>query len=131
VLAGHRIEFLGFHLVGMETLVLRGGIEMAGSSRRDQLDFIAHAERSLNLDALGAQIGNDHVHAALFDGAQAAGRHAQADESPFGFEPKSVGVQIGQKSPTLAIIRVGNRITRFRAFTRDLADSRHGVNLWT
>src|SRR5882757_5166800 len=81
----------------------------------------------LDLDAFGAEVGYDHVHAALFDGAQAARRHPQADESLLGFQPKSMGMQIGQESATLAIVRVGNRITRFRAFARDLADSRHGV----
>jgi hypothetical protein len=39
-------------------------------------------------------------------------------------------VQIRQKAAPFAIVRVGNRITRFRALTRDLADSRHGVNPW-
>jgi hypothetical protein len=115
----------------MKPLVLRGGVVVTGARRRNQLDFIAHAIRSLNLDALGAEVGNDHVHTALFDGTQAARRHPQADESLFGFEPKSVGVQIGQKPATLAIVRMGYRITRFRALTRDLANSRHGVNLWT
>jgi hypothetical protein len=129
VFARHRIEFIGFHLIRMQTLVLRGRVEMPGSGRRDQLDFIAHTESSLNLDALGAEVGNDHVDAALFDGAQAARGHAQAHESFLGFQPKSVGMQIRQKTPTLAIVRMGNGVTRFRAFTRDLADSRHGVNL--
>jgi hypothetical protein len=40
-------------------------------------------------------------------------------------------MQIRQKTAPLAIVRVGDRITRFWAFARDLADSRHGVNLWT
>jgi hypothetical protein len=84
---------------------------------------------SLNLDALGAQIRNHHVHTALLDGAQAASRHPQAQEALFRFRPEAVSVQIRQKTAPLAIVRVGNRITRFWAFTRDLADSRHGVNL--
>src|SRR6267378_2987747 len=87
--------------------------------------------RSLNLDALGAQISNHHVHAALLDGAQAASRHAQAEEALFRFRPEAVSMQIRQKAAPLAIVCVGNRITRFWAFTRDLADSRHGVNLCT
>jgi hypothetical protein len=41
-----------------------------------------------------------------------------------------MGVQIRQKAAPRAIIRMRNRITRFGAFARDLADSRHGVNLW-
>jgi len=84
---------------------------------------------SLNLDALGAQIRNHHVHAAFLDGAQAASRHAQAQEALLRFRPEAVSMQIRQKAAPLAIVRVGNRITRFWAFARDLADSRHGVNL--
>src|SRR5665213_3293425 len=42
-----------------------------------------------------------------------------------------MSMQIRQKSAPFAIIRMGNRVTRFGAFARDLADSRHGVNLWT
>jgi hypothetical protein len=80
----------------------------------------------LNLDALGSQVCDHNVYAALFNGAQTAGADAQADETLLGFEPKSVAMQIGQKAAALAIVRVRNRITRFRAFTRDLANSRHG-----
>jgi hypothetical protein len=86
---------------------------------------------SLNLDALGAKIGDDYVHAALFDGAQATRGHTQAHEALLGLEPEPVGMQIRQKAAALAIIRMGNRVTRFWAFSRDLADSRHGVNLRT
>src|SRR6266481_7288880 len=114
VLARHGIEFLGFHLVRMQPLVLRGGIEMPGAGRRDQLDFIAHSRRSLNFDALGAEVGDDHVHTAFFDGAQAACRHPQADEALLGLQPKSMSVQIGQKSATLAIVRMRYRIPCFR-----------------
>src|ERR1700693_5461716 len=87
--------------------------------------ILSRMSRSLNLDALGAQIRNHHVHAALLDGAQAAGRHAQAQEALFRFGPEAVSMQIRQKAAALAIVRVGNRITRFGAFARDLADSRH------
>ena len=79
----------------------------------------------LNLDALGSQIRDHDIHAALFDGAQTASAHAQADETLLGFRPKSVAMQIRQKAAALAIVRVRNRITRFGPFTRDLANSRH------
>src|SRR5882672_3713901 len=82
--------------------------------------------RSLNLDALGAQIGNHLVHPALLDGAQAASRDPQAQEAPFAFRPEAVSMQIRQETAALAIIRVGHRVTGFRGFARDLADSRHG-----
>jgi hypothetical protein len=35
-------------------------------------------------------------------------------------------MQIGQKAAALAIVRMRNRVTRFGAFARDLANSRHG-----
>jgi hypothetical protein len=80
----------------------------------------------LNLDAFGSQVCDHDVHSALLNGAQTASAHAQADETLFGFQPKSVAMQIGQKAASLAIVRVRNRITRFGAFARDLANSRHG-----
>jgi hypothetical protein len=80
----------------------------------------------LNLDALGSQIGDHYVDTALFDGAQATGAHSQADEPLLGLQPESVGMQVGKKAAALAIIRVRNRISRFGAFARDLANSRHG-----
>ena len=80
----------------------------------------------LNLDALGSQVRDHYVDAALLDGAQTASRYPQADEALLGFRPKSVAMQIGQKAAALAIVRMRNRVTRFGAFARDLANSRHG-----
>jgi hypothetical protein len=37
-----------------------------------------------------------------------------------------VAMQIRQKAAALAIVGMRNRITRFGAFARDLANSRHG-----
>jgi hypothetical protein len=115
----------------MQPLVLGGRIEMTGTGGRHQLDFIAHFRPFLNFDALGTEVGDDHVDTTLFNGAQAASRDPQTHEALFGFEPKSVRVQIGQEAAALAIIRMRNRVPRFRALARDLANSRHGVNLWT
>jgi hypothetical protein len=80
----------------------------------------------LNLDALGSQVRDHDVDAALLNRAQTASAHAQADETLLGFRPKSVAMQIGQKAAALAIVRMRNRVTRFGAFARDLANSRHG-----
>ena len=80
----------------------------------------------LNLDALGSQVRDHYVDAALLYGAQTASRYPQADEALLGFRPKSVAMQIGQKAAALAIVRMRNRVTRFGAFARDLANSRHG-----
>src|SRR5271166_107863 len=129
VLAHDRIVFLGLHLVGMQTLGLRRRVIVPGAGRRDQFDFIAHERVSpwslcpLNFDALGAQIRNDHVDAALFDRTQAARRDTQAHETLLGLQPKAMRVQIRQEAAPLAIVCMRNRISRFRALTRDLADS--------
>jgi hypothetical protein len=40
-----------------------------------------------------------------------------------------MGMEIRQKAATLAIVRMGHRVTGFRAFARDLADSRHDLDL--
>src|SRR4051812_48728596 len=42
VLADLGVEFLHFHLVRMEALVLRRRVVVARASRRDQFDFFAH-----------------------------------------------------------------------------------------
>jgi hypothetical protein len=127
VLAHYRIEFLGFQFVRMQPLVLRGCVVVTGAGRRYQFDFVAH-DGSLNLDAFGAQIRNHDVHAALLDGAQTAGGYAQAQKALLHFGPEAVSMQIRQKAAPLAIVRMGNRITRFRTLARDLADSRHVAN---
>jgi hypothetical protein len=44
VLAHDRIEFLGFHLVGMQPLVLGRRVVVAGARRGDQFDLVAHDE---------------------------------------------------------------------------------------
>jgi len=80
----------------------------------------------LNLDALGSQVRDHDVHAALLNGAQTPSADPQADETLLGLQPKSVAMQIGQKAAALAIVSMRNCITRFGAFARDLANSRHG-----
>jgi hypothetical protein len=125
VLADHRIEFLRLQLVRVQALILGGRVVMTGARGRNQFDLVAH-NSPLNLDALGSQVRDHNLNAALFDRAQAAGRNAQADKTLFGFQPEPVAMQIGQKAAPLAIVRVRNRITRFGAFARDLANSRHG-----
>src|ERR1700682_2259977 len=42
VLAHHRIELAYFHLVRMQPLVFHRDIEMTGSGRRQQFDFLTH-----------------------------------------------------------------------------------------
>jgi hypothetical protein len=126
VLAHHGIEFLRLELVRVQALVLGGRVVMTCAGGRNQLDLVAHVPAPLNLDALGSQVRNHDVHAAFLNRAQTAGAHAKADEPLLGLRPKSVAMQIWQKAAALAIVRVRNRVTRFGAFARDLANSRHG-----
>src|ERR1700691_1957576 len=82
-----------------------------------------------DLHALAAQVRNHYIDATLLDGAQSARRHAQADPALFAFQPEAVRMQIRQKAAALSVVRVGNRVSGFRALARDLADSRHDVTL--
>src|SRR5580704_1692113 len=125
VLAHHGIEFLRLELVRMQALIFGGRVVVTGAGGGNQFDLVAH-DGPLNLDAFGSQIRDHHVHAALLNGPQSAGGYAQAYETLLGFRPKSVAMQIGQKAAALAIVRMRNRVTRFGAFARDLANSRHG-----
>ena len=58
-----------------------------------------------------------------------AGRDSQAHEALFALQPESMRMQIRQEAAALAIVRMGHRVTGFRAFARDLADSRHDLDL--
>jgi len=58
---------------------------------------------SLNLDALGPQIRDDDVDAALLDRAQAARGHAQAHEALLGFQPESGLCKLGRKRRRLRL----------------------------
>jgi hypothetical protein len=47
VLAHERVVLLHFQLIGMEALVLRGDVEVAGPGGRQQFDLFAHSYSSL------------------------------------------------------------------------------------
>src|SRR5688572_22404025 len=108
VLAGLRVELAHFHLVRMQTLVLGRGVEVAGAGGGHELDLFAHglAPTRSDRDAFGAQFGNDDLDALLFDGAQAAGRHAQADEAALALDPETLHVQVGQEAATTLVVGV-------------------------
>jgi hypothetical protein len=44
VLAHHGIEFLRLELVGMQTLIFGGRVEVTGAGGRNQFDFVAHVQ---------------------------------------------------------------------------------------
>jgi hypothetical protein len=56
VLPNFGVKLLDLHLVGMQALVLRRRVEVAGASSRNQFDLFAHerSPRALELHALGA-----------------------------------------------------------------------------
>jgi hypothetical protein len=122
VLAHDRIVFLDVHLVGMQALVLRGHVEMAGASGRQQFHFLAHG---LNLLTFGTHVGEDGVDAVLFDGAQATRGNTQGNPTALGFDPEALGVQIRQEAAALLVIGVGNAIADSNALARDFADAAH------
>src|SRR4249919_890079 len=84
---------------------------------------------SSDLDALGAQLRNYHVHAALLDRAQPAGGYLETHEALLTLQPESLHVQVGEKTASLAIVRMRDRITDDRALAGDLTDSGHGCCL--
>src|SRR6187401_3222087 len=120
VLTYDRIVFLDVHLVGMQALVLRGHVEMAGAGGRQQFHFFAHG---LNLLALGAEVRDHGVDAVLLDGAQAARGDAQADPATLTLEPEALSVQIRQEAATLLVVGVGNAVADSNALARDFADA--------
>src|SRR5689334_11765028 len=77
--------------------------------------------------ALSAQFGNHFVHALLLDGAQAARRYSQTDETALGLQPEPLNMEVGQETATAPVVRVRHAIAGERPFAGDLADSGHGA----
>ena len=73
MLADFRIVLLDLHLSGHGLFVLGRRIEVAGTSRRLELDFFTHGCSSLSDFAAGAQISEHHIDTVLVDGAQTGG----------------------------------------------------------
>src|ERR1700722_6235091 len=128
VLAHERVELAHFHLVRMQALVLHRAVEMTGTGRREQFDFLAHGRPPLisDLDAAIAHSGQHRLQALLLDRAHGVGRDAQCHPARLALEPEALRVQIGQKTPTRAIVRMRDGIAAGGAFARDLTDARHG-----
>src|SRR5580658_2150958 len=83
----------------------------------------------LQLLALLAHLGNDHVDALLLDGPQAVRGHAQRHPALFRLEPETLVVQVRQEAATAAVVRVRDSIARGGALASDLADAGHKLNL--
>src|SRR5688572_8177197 len=85
--------------------------------------------RSLDVLALGAQLGDDLLDALLVDDPQALPRDAQPNEALLVLEPETLRVQIRQEAALRLVVRVGNLVPDHRPFAGDLADPGHGVIL--
>src|SRR5688500_12414560 len=74
----------------------------------------------------GAQFLDHGFEAARLNGAQAAGRELQRHPPAFALQPETLRVQVRQEAAALLDVRVGDLVSGPGAFSRDLADSRHG-----
>src|ERR1700693_5961778 len=87
--------------------------------------MVAPVWLALELVALGAQLGDDLVDAALLDGAHAAGGQPQRHPALFRLDPEALRVQVRQKAPARLIVGVGDSIPHGRLLASDLANAGH------
>jgi hypothetical protein len=106
VLAGNRVELLDFHFLRHCSFVFGRGIKVTGAFGRDQFDFIAHFLFSLHFMTAAAQVGKNRVDAFFVDDPHTFGRNSQAYPAVFAFDPKSVMLQIRQKTAVGFIVRM-------------------------
>jgi hypothetical protein len=125
VLANHRIEFFHFQLLRGRALVLGRRVKVPGSGGGNQFDLIAHDNILLYLGALGAQLSENDIDASLVDDPHTVRRHAQADETPFAFDPEPMYVQVWQEPTAGLVIRMRNIVSSDGTFSRHLTDSGH------
>lgn len=128
MLANDRIEFHDFHLVRHGSFVFTGGVEMASTCSRNELDFVSHIN-TLNLLTSGSNVSDDLFDALLVDDSHTLCRYTQLHESILTFQPESVIVNIGQKAPARLIMRVGYVISTHRSFTGHLTLLGHATFL--
>jgi len=112
VFANGRVVLLGFHLLGMQTLVLCHGVVMAATSTGDEFDFVTHISilRRLNALTIGTQVNENFLDTVLVDDAKALVRDAQTYETLLGFDPKTLVLQVRQEATTSFIMCVRNVI---------------------
>jgi hypothetical protein len=124
MLADLGIELFDFHLARLIPFVLGGGVEMSSAGAGDEFDFITHGSVPLCSDffAAGAQVGEDRVYALLVDDAHAFGRETQTHPAILTFDPEPVGVQVGEKTASGFVVRMGNVVSRYRALAGYLTD---------
>jgi hypothetical protein len=125
VFANHGIVFFNFHFVRHVALVLGRSIEMASVSAGNEFNFITHGFAPLDLFTAATHVCQDGFDTFLVDDAHALAADAQTDPALFGFDPETMGVQIGQKTPPGFVMSVRYIIPAHWAFTGNLTYSRH------
>src|ERR1700744_5233192 len=85
--------------------------------------------RLLDLLALFAQLGDDHVDALLLDGAQSMRGHAQRHPALLRLQPETLAVPVRQEPAATFVVRVRDAIARSGALASDFADAGHRLNL--
>jgi hypothetical protein len=119
VLASDRIKFLDREFFAHRFLVLGRRVEMTSAGRRFEFDFFTH-DLSPRLDnATGTKIGEHDVNAVFVDQTDCRGRHTQADEAVFAFDPKAAALQIRQEAALGFIVSVRNIVSHHRPFAGD------------
>lgn len=82
----------------------------------------------LELDAAGAELGNNRLDATLVDDPQTVVAQPQANKSFLTPEPEPLGLQVWQRPLFGADVRVGDVHARLWAFSCNLANFRHNAS---
>jgi hypothetical protein len=106
VLARNRVVLFHFELVRRSSLVLVRGIEMACTSGRIHSDLVSHGNSPLNLFTASANICQHLLNATLVDDTHAFAGYTQRYKPFLFLQPKPVLMQVGQKTPACAVLRV-------------------------
>lgn len=124
MLSNDGIKFLDLHLVRHGSLVLAGRVVMTCASRGNQLNLFSH---DLDLLTFGSKIPDNLFNAQLIDDAHSFCRNAELHKPVFAFEPKTMVVNIGQKSPFRLVVRVRHIVTANWTFASYLTFSGHAA----
>jgi len=131
MLASFGIKFHDRHFLGHGFFVLAGGVEMTGTSRRFELDFLASAfgchDEFLSGSSLTTrtQVGEHGVDAIFIDQTQGGAGHAQAHPTVFALDPEPAVLQVGHEAALGFVVGVRNIVPYHGAFARDFTFACH------
>jgi hypothetical protein len=106
VFSNHGVVHFLLEFVRGSALVFVRGIEVARASGRIHADLVSHCPSPLNLFAASANISQHLLDTVLVDNAHALAGNSQAHEALLGLQPETVLVQVGQKTPASAVLRM-------------------------